>query len=405
MNTSRVLRPISYPLALALIVVPLVAFTDDRPIDASFTPNTVELLSYQASQFRYAVIELDEPPPPGFEQPGFADSTFRSGIASFGGGSRGLGDANCPLRTQVQTRWRPFSQLLVRRVVQIPATADNVRIMVAADNDIVAIYVNGVVLAENITHNNCPLLDEFRFDIPAGLLRRGEENVIAYHLRDSGRESFFDTRLLADLPTRTLAGIVQELGAQANEQLPSVSVSALTLECEPPDGSDAVTARARFTVDPTQQRGQVTVTMQRAGRVVSTDGAIAQEPVFNTTQSSQRSLVSVNPEVPRRARADVANLAAIPTVLQQPRVVAGLVECFAAGDHVVRPVAECRDNVDVAEHSCVAACAQQNSAANVMCASNDSLCTLIRALYRKEAESCTRECSRAAATLRRSCTP
>jgi len=404
MKISRDALPIYY-LTFALVLVPLIGYTDDRPVNPAFTMNTVELFSYQASQFRYAIIELNETPPPGFEQPDFADADFRTGVASFGGGSRGLGDANCPLRTQVQTRWRPFSQLLVRRSVQIPATAANVRLMIAADNDIVAVYVNGVSIAENVTHGNCPILDEFRFDIPATLLRVGEENLIAYHLRDSGRESFFDTRMLAELPTRTLAEVVRELSVQTAEQLPSVSVSALTLECEPPDGTDAVTARARFKVDPTQQRGQVTVTMQRAGRAVSTDSSIAQEDVFHTSQTPQRTLVSVNPEVPRRGRADVNNLAAIPTVLQQPRIVAGLVECLAAGDHVVRPVTECRDNVDVAEQSCFAACAQQNSAANTMCASNDSLCALIRALYRKEADACTRECSRAAATLRRSCPP
>jgi hypothetical protein len=93
-------------------------------------------------------------------------------------------------------------------MISVPEGATNIRIMVAVDNDIRGVFFNGKSLVEDalgtnsVTHDECPILDEFRFDVPQGFVQPGE-NLIAFHVVDRGAESFFDTRILAETPTRS----------------------------------------------------------------------------------------------------------------------------------------------------------------------------------------------------------
>jgi hypothetical protein len=186
------------------------AFGDERPTHPGIGPNTIELLSYEDSDYRFHIIPLDEAPPSGFEQPDFDETAFNIGSAAFGSGG------DCPLQERVQTPWPVNSQLLVRRVVDIPAGATDIRIMVSIDNDIIGVFFNGKLIDTNIVHDQCPILDEFRFDVPQELVQAGS-NLVVFHVLDRGVESFFDTRMLAERPkTRMLEeGIVQ---AKINDQ-------------------------------------------------------------------------------------------------------------------------------------------------------------------------------------------
>lgn len=193
-------------LLLVLAIMSDEVMGDDRPpADPGITPYTVELLSYKGSEYRFLTIPLDTEPPEGFEQPDFDDSEFKTGTAPFGGGCCGLGEKDCPLRQTVQTEWSTETQLLLRRSVFIPDGAASVRIMVSVDNDVVEVFFNGeCVPHSSISHGNCPILDEFRVDIPQELVQPGEMNLVAFHLRDrppdvgQANESFFDTRILAE---------------------------------------------------------------------------------------------------------------------------------------------------------------------------------------------------------------
>ena len=113
-----------------------------------------------------------------FEQSDFKDSSFKDGKAAFGSGSK-----QCPLQETVQTDWPINSELLVRRVVEFPEGATNLRIMVSVDNDIGGVFINGAKIAANIRHEGCPIADEFRFNVPEELVRSGP-NIIAFDVVD-----------------------------------------------------------------------------------------------------------------------------------------------------------------------------------------------------------------------------
>ena len=162
----------------------LVASDTPCGVDALST----DLLPYQAPGYRYQVIGSGVPPPAGWEQPAYDDSAWSVGAAGFGSG--GFCD------NIVQTAWSLNSDLLVRRVVSVPAGAVNLRVWIGIDNDILEVFFNGTSLGGNIVHEFCAELDNFSFAVPQALVQTGP-NAVAYYLRDRGGVSFFDTRLSA----------------------------------------------------------------------------------------------------------------------------------------------------------------------------------------------------------------
>jgi hypothetical protein len=187
---------------------------DERPTNAEDLLGTVHLVSYQDPGYEFFVIGQHARPPAGFESLEFQAAGFKQGTAAFGSGG------SCPLQNTVNdaTAWPINTQLLVRRELVVPPGATNIRIMVAVDNDIIAVFVNGQpLLGTPIKHEGCPILDEFRFDVPPSLILPSEKNVVAFHLRDRGLENFFDTQILAELsPDRLLENAAQELPTLPN---------------------------------------------------------------------------------------------------------------------------------------------------------------------------------------------
>ena len=207
----------SLALLLVFVIELREALGDARSITPALTPNTIELISYREFGYRFKIIPRDATPPTGFEQPGFNEDAFgfQFAFGSFGGGREGaIGGGDCPLRKTVRTSWpsepTSGSQLLVRRVVTIPPGVTDIRIMVAVDNDIVGVFFDGRSLAlppGSTSHGECPILDEFRIDVSKNLVQPGQ-HLVAFHLRDRpstlrrANESFFDTRILAELPAQ-----------------------------------------------------------------------------------------------------------------------------------------------------------------------------------------------------------
>src|SRR5215469_7130520 len=183
------------------------ALGDVRPTRPDIGPNTVELFSYQASGYRFQIIPLGSKPPSGFAQPDFDDTDFSMGSGGFGSGG------SCPLQRTVQTNWPIKTQLLIRREISVPDGAAGLRIMVSVDNDVVALFFNGTRIAANVRHDFCPILDQFRFDVPQELVRPGQ-NLVALQVLDRGVESFFDTRLLAELPVPVDPGLATLVALQ-----------------------------------------------------------------------------------------------------------------------------------------------------------------------------------------------
>jgi len=222
-HPSVMTQPFLIGLALLLVfsIGSREVLGDERATNPGVDPNTSEPLSYRNSGYRFLIIPPTGTPPPGFEQPGFNDTAFNTGSAAFGDGAGGaIGGGDCPLRSTVKTKWPVVAapalktELLVRRVVSIPAGVTGVRVMVSVDNDIVGVFFNGQPIPIPgdpfpVEHGECPILDEFRFDVPQGLVQPGQ-NLVVFHVLDRplgpgpGNESFFDTRILAQTCNITL---------------------------------------------------------------------------------------------------------------------------------------------------------------------------------------------------------
>ena len=177
--------------------------------DPGFTPNTLELLPYGASGYRFLEIASDSQPPQGFSMPSFNDSGWNGGRAAFGSVGK-----NCPLTERpyfyctppsselqrtVNTFWRKETKLDARKEINVPEGASDIRILVAVDNDITAVYFNGTVLPGQFSHEGAPERDSYRFAVPSGLVHPGR-NLVAFVARDRGGSSFFDASVLAELP-------------------------------------------------------------------------------------------------------------------------------------------------------------------------------------------------------------
>jgi len=156
---------------------------------------TSEVLPYRSSGYRFSVIGQNETPPAGFELPGFDDSSWGVGTAAFG---HSVG--YCPWGSTIASSWPVNSRLLVRKSVSLPANARNLRIKLMVDNDVAAVYFNGVQVSNGIQHVECPVLDNYEISVPESLIRFGA-NQVTYHLHDYGFEAYFDTRIIADIPT------------------------------------------------------------------------------------------------------------------------------------------------------------------------------------------------------------
>jgi hypothetical protein len=206
-------------------------------------PNSFEVLTYQDSDYRFLVIPRDAKPPAGFEQPGFDDSAFGSGSAAFGSGG------SCPLQQTDQTSWLINTQLLVRRIISIPAGATNVNIRVSVDNDIIGVFFNGTRLQGPIRHEGCPIRDQVFISVPQKLVQPGQ-NLVAFDVLDRGVESFFDARILADIPENVAT-------FPSPEQALFVPIRDLDVTCN--DSSDIKEATVSFTVEATGDVGQLTV--------------------------------------------------------------------------------------------------------------------------------------------------
>jgi hypothetical protein len=140
--------------------------------------------------------------------------------------------------------------------VAIPADTTNIRVMVSVGNDVRAVFFNGRPLSEHtlgtssVTHEECPILDEFRFDVPPELILTGS-NLVAFQVVDRGVESFFDARILAELsPDQLLEAVVVQ-------QAPLVPVRDVVVDARiDPNGAQS-SATITYAVAATREFGEI----------------------------------------------------------------------------------------------------------------------------------------------------
>lgn len=128
--------------------------------------------------------------PSDWWDPALDESAFQPGTAAFGEFPIGGG---CPLFPTVNTAWTVNTEIVVRRHIETPAGGVHLEVGVAIDND-VHVRWNGLDISGGIrTHEGCPALDMFVFDVPAGAVL--ENNVLAVHGVDRGSESYLNIRV------------------------------------------------------------------------------------------------------------------------------------------------------------------------------------------------------------------
>ncbi len=152
------------------------------PAEAIVISATV--IPFKASGYRYKIVEPGTEA--GFETPAFDDSAFSDGAANFGGG----GCTDEPV-----TPWPLLTDILVRRVVEFPAGATNLRLTVVVD-DSAHVFFNGQDLGK-VVNGGCARA--FQYTIPDNLIVPGP-NLLAVRGNDIGTIDFLDMQLTASVP-------------------------------------------------------------------------------------------------------------------------------------------------------------------------------------------------------------
>ncbi len=166
---------------------------DDQPV-----PSTITITPYQAPDWRYKIYPLGGVPLDAGAVV-FDDSDYALGRGAFGSGG------GCAVQTTVHTNWPTFSEIVLRRTIDLPANVTNVRVSGTIDND-VRIMINGADASGGfVGHEGCAQLDDTRINVVTTSLNPGP-NLFVVHGRDRGGESFVDVRLLVDQPVTADAG-------------------------------------------------------------------------------------------------------------------------------------------------------------------------------------------------------
>jgi len=199
--------------------------------------------SLQGVSYRFQIIPLSTEPPVGFEQPNFDDSEFETGGHRLGRGCGAPGGTDCPLHRTVQTQWPAESQLLVRTRCRhsrwgdqpqdhwCPSTTTSLGCSLTAGRS------SNTPLALPVSiMRGCPILDEFRFDVPPRAGTERVQNLVAFHVVDRGAESFFDAKFLRSLAPDALSQALDRASSTVNLMIPIEPVSNITSMCNSFDG-------------------------------------------------------------------------------------------------------------------------------------------------------------------------
>jgi hypothetical protein len=146
-----------------------------------------ELLSYQASGWKYLEVPWDDPIGQEFYEPTFVDTAFSLGTGAFGT----LGSTHCPILVTVQTNWNINTDLLLLRDFSALAS-EPCTLFWSVDNDAI-VYINGTTVAD-VTHSGCAELDDFTIVAPPTALVDGT-NTLAVRAHDYGSVTYFDMRI------------------------------------------------------------------------------------------------------------------------------------------------------------------------------------------------------------------
>lgn len=187
---------------LGVFVLSVFALTGISDAKAGFEQT---LLPYQSSDYRYQLLPSGSTPAENFQDEYFDDSTWSSGTGAFG-----ENQGNCQqLDFTIMTEWLSGQNLVARNYVDVPPGVSNVKIKLAVDNDIAAVYWNGVQVSGAQVNDSCPALDQFVVDVPQELVQ--QYNTVAFYIIDRGYETYFDATVVGEAapkPVLIIPGIM-----------------------------------------------------------------------------------------------------------------------------------------------------------------------------------------------------
>ncbi len=182
MNAKYTKKELGQALAMSALLAIFGSLTisesaaDERPIpDPGITTDTVVVIPNHAS-YHYRIGSF----------------TGDNANAPFGS------DGTCPLHRTVNTNWPINSTIVLTKGFSLPADATNLRVQLSVDND-AEVFINATSIG-SVTHEKCPLVDEFLLTAPPSALKVPGRNRIRVVARDRGVESFVDLRVLVDVP-------------------------------------------------------------------------------------------------------------------------------------------------------------------------------------------------------------
>jgi hypothetical protein len=192
MQNSRLAKKFGLIVTLAVfatilttLIVSQVTADVRPPVDQEITAQTVIIVPNHDS-YRVAIDNVNR-------------GTQRAPFGSFPGGGGGPPVTLCSLQHTVNSGWPLNTQIRLIKNFRLPAGAENLRVLLSVDND-VRVFLNGRNISGGlVTHDGCPIVDEFKFDAPNSALRVGNNALVVRGI-DRGGTSYLDLRVLVDIP-------------------------------------------------------------------------------------------------------------------------------------------------------------------------------------------------------------
>jgi hypothetical protein len=134
---------------------------------------------------------------PGFENPGFDDSSWNEGSAPFGSYSCD-GIQMCPFDPSSLTCWPSNSSIFLRKFFFVPSSAQSIKIKAKYNSMYAKLYLNGNLLGEGgVQACGEEITDGVEIPASPPYVFKGEINLIALQLENSQGTSFFDISIEA----------------------------------------------------------------------------------------------------------------------------------------------------------------------------------------------------------------
>ena len=148
-------------------------------------------------------------------------------------------------------------------------------------------------------------------------------NVVAVRAVDRGEESFFDMRVLVDVPPSSIEDLVDQAGSEmaavAAALVPTAPVSNITTVC------DGANTRVRFFIDRIGQTAEVRFNESDDGLTTAAELFIADQLILTATRVEFNTTIVRKPSVPLTHLN--AAVEAFPAVMKQEAVQLALASC------------------------------------------------------------------------------